>query len=59
MGCGQTCDRHAERRTADVVHADSVAELDAAVKNTRSHRGKAMRKLLELWPDFWDKAQAE
>jgi len=35
-----------------------VAELDPAVKNTRSHRGKAMKKLLELWPDFWTKAQA-
>lgn len=35
-----------------------VAELDSEVKNKRSHRGKAMRKLLELWPDFWDKANA-
>ncbi|WP_316899137.1 RdgB/HAM1 family non-canonical purine NTP pyrophosphatase [Pseudodesulfovibrio indicus] len=33
-----------------------VAELDPEVKNKRSHRGKAMRKLLELWPDFWEKA---
>lgn len=33
-----------------------VAELDSEVKNKRSHRGKAMRKLLELWPDFWEKA---
>lgn len=35
-----------------------VAELDSAVKNGRSHRGKAMRKLLALWPDFWDRARA-
>lgn len=35
-----------------------VAELDAEVKNSRSHRGKAMKKLLELWPEFWGKAQA-
>ena len=35
-----------------------VAELDPEVKNGRSHRGKAMRRLLELWPDFWAKAQA-
>jgi len=35
-----------------------VAELDSEVKNKRSHRGKAMQKLLKLWPDFWDKAQA-
>ncbi|MGL1863216.1 MAG: RdgB/HAM1 family non-canonical purine NTP pyrophosphatase [Pseudodesulfovibrio sp.] len=35
-----------------------VAELDSEVKNKRSHRGKAMQKLLKLWPDFWEKAQA-
>lgn len=34
-----------------------VAELDPEVKNKRSHRGKAMQKLLTLWPDFWEKAQ--
>lgn len=34
-----------------------VAELDPEVKNKRSHRGKAMAKLLKLWPDFWEKAQ--
>jgi len=34
-----------------------VAELDSEVKNKRSHRGKAMQKLLKLWPDFWEKAQ--
>jgi XTP/dITP diphosphohydrolase len=33
-----------------------VAELDPEVKNGKSHRGKAMRKLLEMWPDFWEKA---
>lgn len=33
-----------------------VAELDAKIKNSRSHRGKAMQKLLKLWPDFWEKA---
>ncbi|NDV18831.1 RdgB/HAM1 family non-canonical purine NTP pyrophosphatase [Pseudodesulfovibrio sp. JC047] len=35
-----------------------VAELDAATKNARSHRGTAMQKLLALWPEFWKKAQA-
>ena len=35
-----------------------VAELDPEVKGARSHRGKAMRKLLEMWPKFWEKAQA-
>ncbi len=34
-----------------------VAELDPEVKNKRSHRGKAMKKVLELWPEFWKKAQ--
>jgi len=34
-----------------------VAELDSEVKNKRSHRGKAMKKLLELWPSFWENAQ--
>jgi len=33
-----------------------VAELDPAVKNKRSHRGKAMKRILEQWPDFWEKA---
>ncbi|MCJ2165713.1 MULTISPECIES: RdgB/HAM1 family non-canonical purine NTP pyrophosphatase [unclassified Pseudodesulfovibrio] len=35
-----------------------VAELDSEVKNRRSHRGKAMHKLLAQWPDFWRKVQA-
>lgn len=35
-----------------------VAELESAVKNKRSHRGKAMQKLLKLWPDFWKQATA-
>ncbi|MBI9078758.1 MAG: RdgB/HAM1 family non-canonical purine NTP pyrophosphatase [Pseudodesulfovibrio sp.] len=35
-----------------------VAELDSAVKNSRSHRGKAMKKILEQWSDFWEKSQA-
>lgn len=35
-----------------------VAELEPKVKNSRSHRGKAMQKLLKLWPEFWEKAQA-
>jgi XTP/dITP diphosphohydrolase len=30
-----------------------VAELDPEIKNRRSHRGKAMRRLLEKWPEFW------
>lgn len=35
-----------------------VAELDPEVKNKRSHRGKAMQKLLTLWPEYWEKATA-
>ncbi len=34
----------------------SAAELDPEQKNARSHRGKALRKLMESWPDFWKKA---
>jgi len=33
-----------------------VAELDPEVKNNKSHRGKAMQKLLKLWPEFWERA---
>lgn len=32
------------------------AEMTPEQKNSRSHRGKAIRKLLELWPDFAEKA---
>ena len=48
----------------DVIVKDSelgrhVAELAPEVKHARSHRGRAMKKLLELWPDFWRAAQEE
>ncbi len=29
------------------------AQLSRDEKNARSHRGKALRRLLELWPAFW------
>lgn len=29
------------------------AQLTREEKNARSHRGKALRRLLALWPDFW------
>ena len=32
------------------------AELTKDQKNARSHRGLALRALLEQWPDFWSKA---
>ncbi|MFH1912947.1 MAG: RdgB/HAM1 family non-canonical purine NTP pyrophosphatase [Pseudomonadota bacterium] len=35
-----------------------VAELEPEVKNRRSHRGKAMRRLLAKWPEFWARARA-
>lgn len=35
----------------------TAAQLEKAQKNARSHRGKALRKLLEAWPDFWRRAQ--
>jgi XTP/dITP diphosphohydrolase len=34
----------------------TAAELSRADKNARSHRGKALRSLLTLWPDFWARA---
>ncbi len=45
----------------DVIFVDPeldkhVAEIPPEVKHARSHRGKAIRKMLELWPDFWKKA---
>lgn len=31
------------------------AELSRDQKNARSHRGKALRQLLAIWPSFWGK----
>ncbi len=31
----------------------TAAEMDRDFKNARSHRGKALKALLEQWPDFW------
>jgi XTP/dITP diphosphohydrolase len=36
----------------------SAAELSPQEKNARSHRGQALRALLQDWPAFWAKAQA-
>jgi len=36
----------------------TAAELTPAEKNARSHRGQALRALLQDWPAFWAKAQA-
>jgi XTP/dITP diphosphohydrolase len=40
----------------DAELGKSAAELTPAEKNARSHRGRALRALLELWPDFWTRA---
>lgn len=37
----------------------TAAEMDAAVKNGRSHRGLALRDLLAGWSAFWNTAQTE
>jgi len=37
----------------------TAAQMDAAVKNGRSHRGRALRALLSDWPAFWDNARLE
>jgi len=34
----------------------TAACLDPAQKNARSHRGKALRALLDAWPGFWEQA---
>jgi XTP/dITP diphosphohydrolase len=36
----------------------TAAELSPAEKNARSHRGNALRALLQDWPAFWARAQA-
>lgn len=33
--------------------AMTAAQMEPEQKNARSHRAKACRKLLELWPEFW------
>jgi XTP/dITP diphosphohydrolase len=37
----------------------TAAQMDAQVKNGRSHRGLALRDMLRGWPEFWKKAQLE
>jgi XTP/dITP diphosphohydrolase len=37
----------------------TAAQMEAQVKNARSHRGLALRDLLRGWPEFWKKAQLE
>ncbi len=36
----------------------TAAQMEKEQKNARSHRGRALRRLLESWPDFWKQAQA-
>ena len=36
----------------------TAAELNPEEKNMRSHRGKACRELLKLWPAFWKGVEA-
>lgn len=47
----------------DVIFVDPelgchVAEISAEKKHSRSHRGKAIRRMLDKWEEFWSKAQA-
>jgi len=37
----------------------TAAQMDAQVKNSRSHRSLAVREMLRGWPDFWKRAQME
>jgi XTP/dITP diphosphohydrolase len=40
----------------DMELGRSAAELSGEEKNARSHRGRALRSLIALWPDFWARA---
>jgi XTP/dITP diphosphohydrolase len=40
----------------DPEAGETSAQLKPEEKNRRSHRGKALRKLLERWPEFWERA---
>lgn len=42
----------------DPEAGQTAAEMAPQDKNARSHRGRALRALISLWPDFWAKAQA-
>ena len=37
----------------------TAAQMDAQVKNARSHRGLALRGMLRGWPEFWKQARLE
>lgn len=37
----------------------TAAQLDPQVKNSRSHRGHALRDLMQGWPEFWKQARME
>ncbi len=36
----------------------TAAQMEKEQKNARSHRGQALRKLLESWQDFWQQAHS-
>ncbi len=40
----------------DDAFGGTAAQMDKEQKNARSHRGNALRALLEAWPAFWNKA---
>jgi XTP/dITP diphosphohydrolase len=37
----------------------TAAQMDREAKNARSHRGKALRRLIGGWPEFWRRARSE
>jgi XTP/dITP diphosphohydrolase len=39
----------------DLAAGMTAAQMDQAMKNNRSHRGKALHSLLEQWQFFWNK----
>jgi len=40
----------------DPALGKTAAELEPEEKNARSHRGNALNKLMEQWPEFWKNA---
>lgn len=41
----------------DADAGQTAAEMAPQDKNARSHRGRALRALITVWPNFWAKAQ--
>lgn len=43
----------------DPVLGNTAAEISIEEKNSRSHRARAVRNLMDLWPAFWQEYMAD